>query len=57
VNSPGTAVIEAIIGTGTLACLVRLSEFHRDQAVVTTDGADFRIYRRFVRQAIPLRVP
>jgi len=39
------------------ACLVRLSELHRKHTVVTTDAEDFRIYRRFGRQALPLRVP
>jgi uncharacterized protein len=39
------------------ACLVRLSELHRKHTVVTTDADDFRIYRRFGRQALPLRVP
>lgn len=39
------------------ACLVRLSELHRKHTVVTTDGDDFRIYRRLGRQALLLRVP
>ena len=39
------------------ACLVRLSELHRAHTVVTTDPEDFRIYRRFERQAIPLIMP
>lgn len=39
------------------ACLIRLSELHRGHTVVTTDAGDFRIYRRFIRQAIPLSVP
>ena len=39
------------------ACLVRLSELNRDHTIVTTDAEDFRIYRRFGRQALPLRVP
>jgi predicted nucleic acid-binding protein len=39
------------------ACLVRLSELHRGHKVVTTDAEDFRIYRRFTRQALPLSVP
>ena len=39
------------------ACLIRLSELHREHTVVTTDAGDFRIYRRFIRQAIPLCVP
>lgn len=39
------------------ACLVRLSELHRRHTVVTTDAGDFRVYRRFLRQVIPLSVP
>jgi predicted nucleic acid-binding protein len=39
------------------ACLVRLSELHREHTVITTDADGFRIYRRFARQAIPLIVP
>lgn len=39
------------------ACLVRLSELNREHTIVTTDAEDFRIYRRFGRQALPLRVP
>jgi predicted nucleic acid-binding protein len=39
------------------ACLIRLSELHRKHVVVTTDAEDFRIYRRFGRQALLLRVP
>jgi predicted nucleic acid-binding protein len=39
------------------ACLIRLSEIHRKHTVVTTDAADFRIYRRLGRQGLPLRVP
>ena len=38
------------------ACLVRLSEQHRDCYVLTTDS-DFRVYRRFGRQVIPLVSP
>ena len=38
------------------ACLVRMSEVHRDCRVFTTDG-DFRIYRRHGRQVIPLICP
>ena len=41
----------------TDACLVRLSELHREHAIVTTDAKDFRIYRRFGRQSLGLRVP
>jgi predicted nucleic acid-binding protein len=39
------------------ACLVRLSELHRKHTVVTTDKEDFRIYRRFGKQTLPLHVP
>lgn len=39
------------------ACLVRLSELHREHTIVTTDAEDFRIYRRFGRQALSLRTP
>jgi predicted nucleic acid-binding protein len=39
------------------ACIVRMSEQYRGHAVVTTDIEDFRVYRRFTRQAIPLIVP
>jgi hypothetical protein len=39
------------------ACLVRLSELHRDHTIVTTDAEDFRIYRRFGRHALSLLVP
>ena len=38
------------------ACLVRMAQLHAD-AVVFTTGADFRIYRKNGRQAIPLIVP
>jgi len=38
------------------ACLVRMSEVHRDCCVFTTDD-DFLIYRRFGRQVIPLISP
>lgn len=38
------------------ACLVRMSELHRDSTVFTLDG-DFRIYRKDRRQAIPLIFP
>jgi predicted nucleic acid-binding protein len=38
------------------ACLVRMTELHRESAVLTLDG-DFRIYRRNRREAIPLLVP
>lgn len=38
------------------ACLVRMSELYPDSAVFTTDS-DFKIYRRNVRQQIPLIFP
>ena len=38
------------------ACLVRLSELHRDSRVLTLDR-DFNRYRRHGRQAIPLLSP
>lgn len=38
------------------ACLVRMSELHRDCRVWTLDN-DFKIYRRFGRQVIPLISP
>lgn len=37
-------------------CLVRMSELHPRHAVVTVD-ADFRVYRRNKREAIPLIFP
>jgi predicted nucleic acid-binding protein len=39
------------------ACLVRLAELHRGHVIVTTDAEDFRIYRRFGRQPLPLHIP
>ena len=38
------------------ACLVRMSELH-DRARVFTLDADFKLYRRHGRQAIPLTIP
>jgi len=38
-------------------CLVRLSELHPRHPVITTDIADFRIYRRGRREAIPMIHP
>ena len=38
-------------------CLIRLSELHPKHPVITTDMADFRIYRRGRREAIPLIHP
>jgi predicted nucleic acid-binding protein len=39
------------------ATLVRLSELFDDSQVLTTDYADFSIYRRHGRQVIPLLAP
>jgi predicted nucleic acid-binding protein len=38
-------------------CLIRLSELHPRYPVITTDVADFRIYRRGRREVIPLICP
>ena len=38
------------------ACLVRLSEMHRDSTVFTLDS-DFRIYRRHGNKVIPILMP
>jgi predicted nucleic acid-binding protein len=38
------------------ACLVSMTEARRDCRLLTVDS-DFRIYRRFERQAIPLIIP
>ena len=38
-------------------CVIRLSELHPRRSVVTVDEADFRIYRRNKREAIPLICP
>jgi predicted nucleic acid-binding protein len=38
-------------------CLIRLSELHPKYPVITTDLADFRIYRRGRREVIPLVYP
>ena len=39
------------------ACLVRLSELHPRCRVLTTDGRDFRVYRRNRSESIPLIAP
>lgn len=39
------------------ACLVRMSELKRDCRVFTLDKIEFRIYKRFDRQVIPLVAP
>ena len=38
-------------------CLVRMSELHPRHSVVTVDRADFKVYRRNKREAIPLICP
>jgi hypothetical protein len=38
-------------------CLIRMSELHPRHAVITVDRADFRVYRRNKREAIPLICP
>jgi predicted nucleic acid-binding protein len=38
-------------------CLIRMSELFPRHTVVTTDEADFRVYRRNKRDAIPLLCP
>jgi predicted nucleic acid-binding protein len=38
-------------------CLIRMSELHPRHPVVTVDRADFRVYRRNKREAIPLICP
>ena len=38
-------------------CLIRLSELHPNYPVITTDLADFQVYRRGRREAIPLIHP
>ncbi len=38
-------------------CLVRMSEIHPGHPVITVDRADFRVYRRHKREAIPLICP
>jgi len=41
----------------TDACMVQLSELHRDCRVLTVDKEDFAIYRRLRNQAIPTLSP
>ena len=38
-------------------CLIRMSELFPMHKVATTDDADFRLYRRNKREAIPLLTP
>ena len=39
------------------ACIVRLSELHPRCRVLTTDGTDFRVYRRNRSERLPLIAP
>ncbi len=39
------------------ACVVRLSEIHRECRVLTLDRTDFAVYRRNGREVIPLIAP
>ncbi len=38
-------------------CLIRMSELHPRHTVITVDRADFRVYRRNKREAIPAIYP
>lgn len=38
-------------------CLIRMSELYPRHVVITIDEADFRVYRRNKREAIPLLCP
>jgi len=38
-------------------CIIRMSELHPHHSVLTVDRADFRVYRRNKREAIPLVCP
>jgi len=38
-------------------CLIRMSEVNPRHSVVTTDRADFRVYRRNKRETIPIVCP
>lgn len=38
-------------------CLIRMSELFPKHVIVTVDEADFRVYRRNKREAIPLLCP
>ena len=38
-------------------CLIRMSELYPRHTVITVDEADFRVYRRNKREAIPLLCP
>ena len=38
-------------------CVIRMSELHPRHTVITVDEADFRVYRRNKREAIPILCP
>lgn len=38
-------------------CLIRMSELYPKHTVITVDEKDFRVYRRFKREVIPLLCP
>ena len=38
-------------------CLIRMSELYPRHFLITVDAADFRVYRRNKREAIPLICP
>jgi len=38
-------------------CLIRMTELHPHHSVITVDRADFQVYRRNKREAIPLVCP
>jgi hypothetical protein len=38
-------------------CLIRMSELYPRHTILTTDEADFRVYRRNKREAIPIICP
>jgi predicted nucleic acid-binding protein len=38
-------------------CLIRMSELFPRHVVVTVDAQDFRVYRRYKRESIPLLCP
>lgn len=38
-------------------CLIRMSELYPRHVVITVDEADFRVYRRNKREAIPILMP
>jgi hypothetical protein len=38
-------------------CLIRMSELFPEHTILTVDEADFRVYRRNKREAIPLLTP